>query len=139
MGAGVMRVQDWPERLHDFMARDHVFDWATCNCALFAADAVLEMTGVDFAKAYRGPKTKRGMINRLHKLCGGGVEDVATQSVGQPMASPLMAKRGDVVSYDFGEGPALGVCIGSHAVFVSEHDGVVNVPCKLWRKAWSVD
>ncbi len=133
-----MRKQNWPELLNDFIKRDHTFDWHTCNCALFAADSVLAITGVDFGADYRGPKTKRGMIAKLARVCGGGVEDAVTRELGKQMSNPLMAGRGDVVSYDFGEGPALGVCLGSKAVFISESDGLVYVPSKLWSKSWRV-
>lgn len=134
-----MRYPDWPERLNEFLKKDHKFNWPLCNCALFAGDGVLAITGEDFAAPYRGPKTKRGMISRLRKVCGGGVEEAATKESGQPLESVLMAKRGDVVSYDFGDGPALGICIGMKAVFVSENDGMIHIPTKKCRFAWGIE
>lgn len=135
-----MRYQDWPERLDQFISfQDHSFDWSTCNCALFAADGVKAITGVDFAEPYRGPKTKRGMISKLARVCGGGVEEAATRELGEPWSSPLQAKRGDVVSADLGDGPALGICLGVNAAFIAEDKGVVLVPSKLWRFAWRVE
>lgn len=133
-----MRFQDWPERLAKFIDQDHKFDWSTCNCALFAADAVHAITGTDFGEPYRGPKTKRGMVGKLKRVCGGGVEDAVTRELGQPLSTPLLAKRGDVVSADLGDGPALGVCTGSQGLFISETEGLVKVPSKLWRNAWGV-
>ena len=141
MGASMNRLENWPERLAEFICRTpHDFDWSTCNCALFAADGVKSQTGVDFAAPYRGPKTKRGMISRLRKVCGGGVEEAATRELGEPLDNPKLAKRGDVVSALVSDDdyPALGICIGAKAVFVSEDDGLIYVPCELWRKAWSV-
>lgn len=138
MGQSLKRRQDWPERLIEFLQNTGPLDWETNNCALFSANAVLAITGVDFAKDYRGPKTKRGMLSKLRRVCGGNVEDAATRELGEPMKTTLSASRGDIVSYDFGDGPALGVCLGSQAVFVSENDGLVNVPSHLWRKAWRV-
>ena len=134
-----MKFEDWPERLNDFLTSDHIFDWVNCNCALFAADAVRVQTGVDFAKSYRGPKTKTGMISRLRKICGGDVETAVTKELGDPLSSVLLAKRGDVVSFDFGDGPALGICKGSQGIFVSEHDGIVRVPLIKCHTAWSVE
>ncbi len=133
-----MRNEDWPEKLNDFLKAVHVFDWSQCNCALFAADGVKSITGKDFAKPYRGPKTKRGMISRLRKVCGGGVEEAATKELGEPLENILLAKRGDVVSFDFGEGPTLGICNGLQGVFISEHDGLVRVPLKNCRFAWTI-
>ncbi len=133
-----MKFENWPERLNDYLLKPHTFDWALCNCALFAADAVQVQTGVDFAKAYRGPKTKRGMISRLLRVCGGDVEAAVTKELGEPIKSVLLAKRGDVVSFDFGDGAALGICNGIQGVFVSEKDGLVRIPLKECRNAWGV-
>lgn len=134
-----MRLEDWPEKLNDFLSADHEFSWPLCNCALFAADGVKAQTGKDFAKAYRGPKTKKGMISRLAKICGGGVEEAATKELGEPLKGVLLAKRGDVVSFDYGDGPSLGLCSGLHGVFISENEGIIKVPLKICRKAWSAE
>lgn len=138
LGAG-MRFENWPERLNDFLSASHEFSWTDCNCALFAADGVESQTGKDFAKAYRGPKTKRGMISRLAKVCGGGVEDAATKELGEPLANILLAKRGDVVSFDYGDGPSLGLCNGAQGVFITENQGKIRVPLKACRMGWSVE
>lgn len=134
-----MRFENWPERLNDFLAENHQFDWHLNNCALFAGNAVLAITGNDFAAPYRGPKTKNGMISRLRKVGGGGVEEAATKELGDPLKTILMAKRGDVVSFDFGEGPALGICVGIKCAFISEKDGLIRIPLDHCRMAWSID
>ena len=50
------RREDWPERLLAFArSRERQpFVWGTNDCALFAADAALAMTGHDFAAPFRG-------------------------------------------------------------------------------------
>lgn len=135
------RLEDWPERLNRFLEQPHKFDWQTANCALFAADAVEAMTGIDFAEQYRGPKTKLGVYRRLLKRCGGGVEDAATKELGQPKPI-LLAQRGDVVSAAAGENGeiALGVCAGQWGVFLSLNPklGVVHISLSKCLNAWTV-
>ena len=136
MGQSI-RQQDWPERLDEFLAKPHVFDWVNCNCALFAADAVLEMTGHDFAKEFRSIKTKRGMLAKLKRTYGNKVTDCAVSELGLPI-SLRMAKRGDVIAVKIKESSALGICLGSYSVFVSEDDGIVRIPTMECMVAWSI-
>src|SRR5690554_354752 len=88
------RYNDWPERLAAFVEtrRARVFSWGSQDCALFAADAVLEMTGVDPAKGLRGYKSARGAANRIKKA--GGMRALASNL---PQKHPGLAQRGDVV------------------------------------------
>ena len=134
-----MRNEDWPEKLNDYLMQPHEFDWATKNCGFFAFGGVEAMTGKDLVSAYRGPKTKRGILSRMHKVCGGDVETLMKKEIGEPLSAILLAKRGDIVSFDFGVGPALGLCIGAQAVFLSETDGVIKVPLNECRFAWGVE
>ena len=50
------RLEDWPERLAAFVEarRAMPFRWGQNDCALFAADAVAAVTGVDLAERWRG-------------------------------------------------------------------------------------
>jgi len=130
-----MRFEDWDVRLSNYINKDHSFDWLSHNCALFAAGGVECQTGIDFAKDYKGPKTKAGMIKRLKRVAG-NVEDAVTKELGEPI-NVKMAKRGDVVSCETEFGLALGLCVGSKAVFLNE-DGKVFFPLKICRKAWRV-
>lgn len=135
-----MRIENWPERLNDFLSKPHKFNWATCNCALFAFSAAEEITGKDFVAHYKGPKTKKAIIAKMRRICGGGVEDVMNKEIGDPLPSVLSAKRGDIISFDFGiGGPALGVCNGSSGIFISENDGLISVPISECRFAWSIN
>lgn len=138
MGNGLKRFQDWPERLNAFLSQDLVFNWCELNCVLFAAAAIEAQTGVDFVGNNRGFKTKRGAVARLKKVCGGGVEDAARMFLGEPYPSVNLAKRGDVVSCDVGDGVALGVCVGAKALFISENEGKVSIPLTRCRYAWKV-
>ena len=59
-----MRRADWPERLAEFIEarRLEPFAWGKNDCALFAADAVNLLIGVDYAESLRGYTTERGAL-----------------------------------------------------------------------------
>lgn len=145
------RAENWPELLLDTVEdrRSKPFAWGENDCALFAADCVLVMTGEDFAAPFRGRySTAAGSIKALKKFGGGSLEATATAALGEPIL-PRLAQRGDVVLFlslpspaggggAGGEGvPALAVCVGSHAAAAGP-DGVTWVPMDLWLKAWRV-
>ncbi len=132
----IMRKENWPEKLNEFLSADHVFDWTTCNCVLFSANAVVAMTGTDFARPYRKIKTKRGMLAKIGREYG-DVANAATAKLGEPIA-PLMAKRGDVVAVEIEGNKALGICIGSMSVFVSETEGLIRIPTEKCLMAWTI-
>lgn len=132
-----MKFEDWPERLNEFLSKSHAFDWNTCNCALFAADAVKIQTGTDFAKSYRGPKTKRGVIAKLIRVSGGDVVAAATKELGDPKSSSF-AKRGDVVSIKYYGMNILGICNGSVSLFISENEGLIRIPTLKCSNAWPI-
>lgn len=132
---GQVRKENWELLLDEFIKKPRVFDWVNCNCVLFSADWVFEATGVDLAKDFRG-LTKVKMINKL-KRDYGGVEESATEVLGQPI-NKFLARRGDIVSYDNGQGAALGVCIGSKAIFVNEK-GLERINLCECLRAWRVE
>lgn len=88
------RAPNWPERLAEFIdsRRFTPFKWGENDCALFAADAVLAMTGTDLAKSLRGYKTERGALSRIRKA--GGMSGFAKDL---PQRAPGFASRGDIV------------------------------------------
>lgn len=128
-----MRHEDWEKRLNQHLESVGPFEWGTNDCCLFAANAVLAITGDDYAKPYRGYKTAKGALSRLKGI---GVAGVATKALGAPKAA-VFAKRGDVVSFDSGDGIALGVCVGAKIAAVGQ-DGLVMLPMSEALQAWSV-
>lgn len=137
------RLPDWPERLEAFLEQSNQieFDWASNNCILFAANAVLAITGEDLAKDYRGAKTKTESLRLLQAYCGGGVREAVTKALGEPLVSPLLAQRGDIVwlpAEAIGcDGGAIGVCAGSDAVMYSDK-GAIRVPLWMAAVGWKV-
>ena len=132
-----MKNQDWAERLAEFLEQDHKFDWASCNCVLFSADAVKAQTGFDYAKEYRGIKTKRGMLAKLGREYDGDVSNAATAQLGKPI-NVRLAKRGDVVAAVVKGESVLGVCIGKMSVLISEHDGLIHIHTAKCINAWAI-
>jgi hypothetical protein len=130
-----MRREDWPSRLIDFIeaASGRPFSWGSSDCCLFAADWVQDATGIDPAAGHRGRyRTEAGAARLLNRL-GGSVDAAATGALGAPLASPLLAQRGDIALV----GGALGVVIGGEVALLSETGPVLH-PLATAARAWRV-
>lgn len=135
---GLTRVQDWPERLHEYveLVAGERFAWGRFDCCLFAADAVRVMTGFDGAAPLRGRYSSEGEALALLQA-EGGLEAYVSHVLGVPRA-PLYAQRGDVVLRRVeGEMDALGVCLGVMAAFAAPR-GITLVPLDQCAMCWSV-
>lgn len=105
------------------------------NCGMFAADCVEAVSGVDPIKDIRDKIiSARGFADVL-KDGGGSLAAVVANRVGPPIA-PRMARRGDIVGIDR-RGLALGVCVGSLALFLDDV-GLAALPMSEVTHAWSV-
>lgn len=138
------RFSDWPLRLEaaidDWGAR--AFAWGEADCAGFVCHVIQAMTGADlFAAvraAYRDGATAVLAIRRVTGRDGDlTVEDAATHHLGPPLPSPRFAQRGDVVSVQTAEGPALGICVGDQALLAAP-TGLGAFPMADWSKAWRI-
>lgn len=135
----VKRFEDWPQRLAAAIeaARGRPFCWGAHDCALFAAEVVQALTGIDFAAEFRGRyASKAEAVGLLGER--GGLEAVVTAVLGTPRPSPILAQRGDVVMVVTDEGHALGICNGAHAACAGREGGLVFKPMPEWRLAWEV-
>jgi hypothetical protein len=134
------RRSDWPERLADAVraARSRPFVWGRHDCALFAFDCVLAMTGEDHLAAFRGRyRSAKGAVRALKRI--GGVktlEELVAGILGAP-GQAQTAQRGDLVLLDTEIGPALGVCLGARCAFAGP-DGLAYAPTVAAREAWRV-
>lgn len=106
----LQRAHDWPEQLAAYIdeRRQMPFAWGTNDCALFSADFVLRITGVDLAEGRRGYRTER--IARRHVLKAGGMRGLADGLRERPLA---FSQRGDIVLVDIEGRESFGLCIGS--------------------------
>lgn len=134
------RFEDWEERLSlrlDIVA-DKPFAWGSHDCALFAADCVKAMTGVDPAEALRGRyDTQHGAALALREHGAGTLLKTLKAIFGEPI-SPHFAQRGDVVMLDRA---TTGICVGRFSYFVGREEGVeglVVIPTAQCRYAFRV-
>jgi len=133
-----MRRLDWEDRLADLIAarRDVPFKWGENDCALWGADCVEAILGVDFGQNFRGQyEDQSGARLALRQFGAGSLFKTFDRHLTRIL--PAFAQRGDLVAKGRGRTAAIGVCIGSDAVFVGE-DGLVMVPRLLWTAGWRV-
>jgi hypothetical protein len=132
------RFGNWPSRLFDFVAErwEAPFVWGENDCVLFAADAVLAITGGDLAAQHRGTYDSALGAARLLKELG-GIESLPV-AAGLEEVPPLMAQRGDVVLVDQEErGPTLAVVVGEFVAGPGPN-GVAYLPASSAVRAWRV-
>jgi hypothetical protein len=135
------RAADWPTQLAVYLTsvKGKPFAWAENDCCTFAAGAVLAITGVDHLGPYRGKyATAKGATRILTKA--GGLHGWVVKCLGEPLARPALAQRGDVVLFETQDtfGPAaLGICVGAQ-IAAPGPDRMVLVPLTLATAAWRV-
>lgn len=133
------RLRDWQERLEALVASriDAPFAWGINDCALFAADAVLAMTGEDPAADARGTYSdEKGALRTIKKM--GGLEGIAATRAGGVEVPPMSARVGDIVLGTLGDVTCLGVCGGVSWIAPSRDGGLLPVSMSLAVKAWRV-
>lgn len=130
------RLPDWQVRLAElFAARaGKPFAWGAFDCCMFAADAVLAVTGhdpaADLRGAYATEAEARAVLARL-----GGVAGIAIRRAG-PVVPTALAQPGDVgLSLLEADRPSLAVFGGAgwHAAGVL---GLATVPARAVVRAW---
>lgn len=133
-----MRLPDWETRLVDAIeaARGRPFCWGSHDCATWVAEVRRALTGIDAAASWRGSyATETGARRAIRKHGHASMQDWVSAEVGQPLAAPLAAQRGDIVLD--GETAALGICVGAEVAFVTQ-DGLTFLPITCAAMAWRV-
>ncbi|MFU8883097.1 MAG: DUF6950 family protein [Rhodobacterales bacterium] len=131
------RLSNWPLLLATEIeaARTTPFAWGQHDCALFAADVVLAITGSDPAAAVRGSyRSQRGSARVLKRLGCDTLEEAATKALGQAVSCALL-QRGDVALLDLPTGPTLGICVGATVAAPAE-TGLAFLPLDNAIKGW---
>ncbi|MDE2099248.1 MAG: hypothetical protein KGL39_18485 [Patescibacteria group bacterium] len=142
----LQRAQHWATRaLHHFLIEraKTSFAWGTHDCALFAADGILAMTGVDIAADFRGKyHDEASAFALIRQLTGGStVADAAAwcaKKSGMPeWKFPLLAQRGDLVVLEESGRLIAGLVhlSGRHLVCAGEN-GLHRLPVTDIRRAW---
>ena len=133
------RFPDWPERLAAFIEsrRATPFAWGGHDCCLFAADAVLALTGVDRAATWRGRYATEAGAMALLSRPGGlyGLMREVEDIFGVRQVPPLLAQRGDTALVQPGNLPTMGVVL-DQVVAAPGLDGMQFVPLAGALRAW---
>lgn len=105
------RVDKWDSvALNDFLNQraQEPFEWGVNDCALFAADGIKAITGIDIAEDFRGKyTTETGALRAIKTICNGTTVEDATEYCANKHAlkewpNPLFAQRGDLVVFENG-------------------------------------
>jgi hypothetical protein len=129
-----MRIPTWEEALVNYMAekRHEPFEYGVNDCCLFAAGAVLQITGEDPMPEFRGKyDSLKGSLKVIKEIGAGTLE--ATLDGKFPEVGIGHAQRGDLAFFD----GSVGVVMGGFAYFASD-DGLEKIPRAMWDKCWSV-
>lgn len=129
-----MRIPAWEDALVNYIAikRHEPFEYGVNDCCLFAAGAVIEVTGEDPMPEFRGKyDSLKGSLKVIKEIGAGTLE--ATLDGKFPEVGIGHAQRGDLAFFD----GSVGVVMGGFAYFASD-DGLERVPRALWDKCWSV-
>lgn len=106
------RLPDWRDRLSALIARRLRlgFEWGVRDCCLWAADACVAVTGIDYADGIRGTyDDARSACLVLRAI--GGLRGAAARG-GVLLTSPAFAVEGDVGLARFNGRPMLAVAAG---------------------------
>ena len=135
-----MRLGDWESRLCEYIAsvRDKPFAWGEHDCGMNFLNCCEAITGVDPCPDWRGAyKTELGMVRAVKKRGHDTLESLMDSRFEAIHVG--MVRRGDGVF----NGDAIGICMGSHALFVGQEgdgpDGLIRVPRSEWTKGWRVE
>lgn len=130
------RVNGWEVQLAAAVedARVAAFAWGVMDCATWAFDVRRALTGNDAAAAWRGRYSTSGGASRTLRRLGCRTPAELAQSIlGEPLPTPLLAQRGDIVATE----DALGVCIGQDCAFLAPA-GLTLRPLTAVQLAWRV-
>jgi len=132
------RVPNWEARLANYLKQigSKPFVWGEHDCALMAANAVMAITGVDYASKWRGQY--HDALGAARLLGEDGVE-APMKELGFQEIDPAFAKRGDVVMFENDGRMALGV-IETSGVYIAAPgpNGLVMIKRDQAMKAWEI-
>lgn len=115
---------------------DRPFEWGVNDCCIFAADWVRLVTGRDPMGYWRGYSDEAEAHHLIER--GGGLARMVTEALGLALPTVATAQRGDVVLFESGNGPALGICAGEKFAAVRPVGGVGYFSMRHAVTAWRV-
>lgn len=145
-----VRSKHWATRAyHQFLvnARSLPFAWGSHDCALFSANGIEAMTGVDIASEFRGIYTDetsaKVAIEKVTNVANGTVEDAAAYCAKKhglvELTHPLQAQRGDlVVLEDSGRVIAGLVHLSGREIVAAGEKGLKKISIMNIKRAWRI-
>jgi hypothetical protein len=145
-----VRHMHWATRsLHKHLVATRAlpFKWGTHDCALFAANAIESMTGVDIASDFRGlyhdEAGAKAAIEKVTGVVNGTVEDAAAYCAAKhglvELVHPLTARRGDlVVLEDSGRVIAGLVHLSGREIVSAGEKGLKKISIMNIKRAWRI-
>lgn len=135
----VQRLPAWPELLAAFVEeRRHMpFEWGRNDCATFAADAVLAMTGVDVLQPLRGRWATEPAAAEVATSMG-GLRGGAMALLGPALSRPTQAPRGAVVLARMDGTAILGVRMSGAQWCAPGAQGLLWRPAREVLLAWGI-
>lgn len=132
------RFEDWPTRLsrvcQEWAQVPH--DWDGADCATFAAECALAITGVDFLDKIRGRYTTPIGAARVIKSEGfDSLEEMLSAHL--EACEVNQAGRGDVVLFDGEHGDFMAVVVGIFAVAPGA-EGLVQTHLKFAKAGFKI-
>ncbi len=136
-----LRRQDWPERLAELIEarRQMPFTWGVFDCAMFAADAVVAVTGEDPLAAVRGRYSTEAAAEAITDAAGGFEAFMVEQfrAFGAPQCPPEFLQRGDVGLVRYGNQLSAAVML-SGAVAAPGINGLSFLAPRMLVRGWAV-
>lgn len=133
-----MRLRTWQSALDALIVErmGSPFAWGSNDCCMFAADAVLAITGRDPAEDLRGTYSDERGARRLIQA-NGGLTSIAAARSG-PEVAVAHARVGDVVLGVTDGRESLGICTGRgwHGPGI---DGLGWQPMEKALRAWRTE
>lgn len=131
------RFPDWRPRLHALLEARRAlgFSWEDGrDCCLWAADAILAMTGKDVAAELRGYRSRFGATRRLVELGHRSVRSLVAAKF-TPIARPRL---GDLVLVPGAPLDTLLIAAGRGAAWGQYETGLIREPIPARAEFWAV-
>ena len=130
------RVPHWEVVLAEEIeqARPIEFSWGKNDCASWSFGVVSRLRGEEFPQWLSGYRTKTGAYRKL-KEAGKEISDLGFEFLGEPLETPLLAQRGDLVF----NRDTYGISLGSETAHIGDdggNKGLVFLPLREAVRAW---
>jgi hypothetical protein len=140
------RLPNWQTALSTYLVEEAEtrFAYGLFDCGLFAAGAIVAMTGVDPARGIRGQyRSRREAFAAIHQLCGRSTVEALAEHLANVLSiseiAVSCAQRGDPVMLRAGSRSSLGiVAMHSTEILTPYRSGLLRLPLSHATRAWHI-